>query len=197
MEAAAAAYSRVHRAVHGDGHDVIERVLNTCEEMLRDRGCGSVNRVADVGDVFDSVTPAVSGWVDEEKGWDVFLLSEERVGVKVARAILEQLGKDRVAVIVSVDGPTPFTRRECEGKAVEFFTARELVVNVTHHALVPAHQIDTECTIAPELLPIVLESDPVVRYYAWPRGTRVRVMRCFGGHEPIPYVRIVAGACDV
>ena len=43
-----------------------------------------------------------------------------------------------------------------------------------------------------EQLPRILDTDPVVRYHAWPCGAVVRVWRVFGGHEPIPYFRVVA-----
>ena len=43
-----------------------------------------------------------------------------------------------------------------------------------------------------EQLPKILEGDPIVQYHNWPVGTVVRVWRRFGGHERVPYFRVVA-----
>ena len=69
-------------------------------------------------------------------------------------------------------------------------------VNVTRHALVPKHdKVDAPPpSTSVEALPKILTTDRVVQYYAWPVGTVVRVWRCYGGHEPVPYFRVVAAA---
>ena len=78
---------------------------------------------------------------------------------------------------------------------MQFFCARDLAVNVTRHALVPRHERVARAPAAAEHLPRILESDRVVQYYGWGAGTIVRVWRCFGGHEPTPYFRVVAPVC--
>lgn len=193
MEAAIAAYARVHRCIHGDGNATIDRVLTTCGEMLRDRGCTRVERTAaDLRAILEGPVPAMcgrGGGVD----YNVFVHGEERVGVKYARAVCEEGVR---AVVVSLAGPTPFTRRECRGDAVQFFTARELYVNITRHHLVPKHEVappPAHVDGGVEALPRLLDSDPVARYHDWPVGTVVRVLRHFGGHEPVPYYRVVVG----
>lgn len=201
-------FGRVHRAVLGDGADVLERMLITCEQMLRDRGCRHVRRAADpLGAICSGeATPTVRGALpadDEAGGGDeegegeetvVYVHGEDKVGVKFARGLLEAHPDARI-VVVSPEGPTPFTRRECEGQ-VQFLTARFVSVNVTRHALVPAHRRvegpPPGTTLAQ--LPKILENDPVVQYYAWPLGTVVRVERRFGGHETAPYFRVVSPA---
>ena len=40
----------------------------------------------------------------------------------------------------------------------------------------------------------ILDTDAVVQYHDWKVGTIVRVMRRFGGQEPIPYFRVVVAA---
>ena len=194
--------------------------MTTCEEMLRDRGCTRVERAADLAPCLAAATPpepALRGR-GGARDFDVFLHGEDRVGVKYARAVIEhcaaggrdarergrdegrdarERGRDegRDAIIVSVEGPTPFTRRECEGERVQFLCARDVVVNVTRHALVPRHERVPRGPVDAAHLPRILETDRVVQYYGWPPGTVVRVWRCFGGHEPIPYFRVVAPVC--
>jgi DNA-directed RNA polymerase subunit H (RpoH/RPB5) len=185
-------YGRVHRSVHGDGHDVLSRVAYTCEEMLRDRGCSISERTAlPLAAAVEAGRPLLRGIAPDV---DVYVHAEERVGVKAARAALEaRTHADVCVVIVSVEGPTPFTKRECEDKNVQFFVARELCVNVTRHALVPRHErVEAPPEgVALDKLPKMLESDKVAQYYRWPPGTCVRVWRRFGGHEGVPYFRVV------
>ena len=161
----------------------------TCEEMLRDRGCARVTCEADALETIRDGTPLLrgrGGRVD----YDIYVHGEERVGVKFARNVLE--ASDSSVVIVSIEGPTPFTRKECEGRPVQFLLARDLCYNVTHHALVPHHERVAEAPAPPDKLPKILDTDSVAQYHGWPVGTVVRVWRHFGGHEPVPYFRVVA-----
>ena len=184
----------IHKTVHGDGADILGRIVLTCEEMLKDRGCDQVFRADDLlGGVQAgaALLRARGGGVDV----NVYIHGEERVGVKAARMILDECEEAGVtALLVSIDGPTPFTRKEFDGKAVQFMDARSLCYNVTRHALVPKH-VRVEAPpagVEVKSLPKLLETDAVVQYYGWPVGTVVRVSRCFGGHEPIPYFRVVS-----
>ena len=162
--------------------------MTTCEEMLRDRGY-AVETLAESDDDKPVMRGSAHATLPDV---DVYFHAEERVGVKFARAALEASPS---CIIVSVEGPTPFTRKECSDSRVEFFCARELVYNVTKHSLVPAHERLAEPPdgTTRDTLPKMLDGDPIVRYYGWPVGTVVRVWRCFGGNEPIPYVRVVVG----
>jgi DNA-directed RNA polymerase subunit H (RpoH/RPB5) len=173
-------FASLHRAAHVDGNDVVGRLLSTCEEMLVDRGCTNVVRAS-------GFSPAITS--DQ---LDVHV-TEEKVGVKLARQILDA-GKP--AVVVSPEGATPFTKRECEGKPIQFLLARDMCVNVTKHHLVPKHEVVAADEVPTQTgtLPKILTSDPVVQWYDWPVGTVVRVWRCFGGHEPVPYYRVVCAA---
>ena len=171
-------FGAIHRSVHGDEHDVLGRLLSTCEEMLLDRGCTNIVRAAPA-----TYSPAITS--DQ---LDVHV-TEDKVGVKFARQIIEA-GKP--AIVVSPEGATPFTKRECEGKPLQFLLARDVCVNVTQHHLVPKHEVVPADTAPKGQLPKILTTDPVVQWYDWPVGTVVRVWRCFGGHEPVPYFRVVA-----
>lgn len=204
MDRAVDAFSSIHGAVHGNGREVLERILHTCEEMLRDRGCTCVTRAQDVAAcIGDTKAPVLRGR-DEDGSCrvHVFLHGEDRVGIKYARQLLEDLDEEEeepgvLAVVVSREGATPFTRKECDGRLVRFMLARDLYSNVTHHALVPKHEkVTTETTpyYSPSSLPHILDTDRIVQYYDWPVGTVVRVWRTFGGHEPIPYLRVVVAA---
>lgn len=194
MEEIASKFGCVHKTVHGEGRDVIERILNTCEQMLHDRGCLHVSRTANALEVIaEASRPVLSGSTAEGRRIEVYVHGDEKVGVKFARQLVEQ-SEDADLVIVSLEGPTPFTRKECEGRRVQFLLARDVCFNVTHHHLVPKHEV-VPCPpfdLTPDQLPRILDTDPIVQYYNWPVGTVVRVWRCYGGYEPTPYFRLVS-----
>lgn len=189
-------FANVHRSVHGDGWDVLQRVVTTCEQMLGDRGCTRITHARDLAACLRETTPVMRGRGD--RSVDVYVHGEERVGVKYARAVLDAsttADPDCRVVIVSVEGPTPFTRKECEGRPVQFFAARDLCYNVTRHALVPRHErVASHPDVAS--LPRILDTDRVVQYYDWPVGACVRVVRVFGGHEPVSFFRVVVSAAS-
>lgn len=183
----------VQRCVHGDGARTLSAIAKTCEDMLRDRGCTDVQ--VHVPPLVDEHGLLARGETRDGGAMRVYLCTDDRVAVKYARAVLEaQDANDARPIVVSIEGPTPFTRKECD--RIQFFTAAELCVNVTKHCLVPRHERVAEppSGVAREQLPRILETDRVVQYFGWGRGDVVRIRRVFGGHEPIVYYRVVAGA---
>ena len=154
--------------------------------MLRDRGHGSVAIPA--GDPVEAILHCRPVVVSESAR--VYVYGEsDRVSVKFTRPILAEEAAGSAVIIVSVDGPTPFARKEC-GDAVQFMAARALCVNVTRHGLVPAHTpvpAEEQDEDLLSKLPTIFETDPVVQYYAWPRGIVVRIERRFGARaDPLP-----------
>jgi DNA-directed RNA polymerase subunit H (RpoH/RPB5) len=190
MQEVLATYARVNGAMHGDGRHVIDRVVKTCDEMLRDRG------YVDVSCAPDTVASIVAGEpvvrASRPGPIAVYMHPEDKVGVKALRTLVQEPGD---VVVVSVDGPTPFTRKESDS-AVQFLLARHLVYNVTRHALVPSFRVvdGPPDGVTPNTLPRILETDPVVQYYKWPVGTVVHSERVFGGNEPIDYYRLVSAS---
>ena len=186
MEAACATYARVSGATHGSAARTVHRIVTTCVEMLRDRGFADVTAADDALERIVQGSAVVSASAPCRVR--VFLHYEDRIGVKAIRA----LPSDGDVIFVSVDGPTPVARKEADAR-VQFFFARQLVFNVTRHALVPKFDVvESPDRIPVTQLPRILDTDPVVQYYRWGLGTVLRVERCFGGHEPIAYYRLVS-----
>ena len=179
----------IHRNVHGDGAKMVQRIVSTCVEMLRDRGCADVAAHPNVEEAVMQNQPIVRG---DDPLTLVYLHHEDKIGVKFARSVTEDASTH--VVLVSIEGCTPFTRKECDAQRVQFFTARELAFNITRHELVPKHEKmegpPPGTTLAQ--LPKLPETDAVARYHAWPVGTVVRVWRVFAGSEPVPYFRVVS-----
>ena len=195
MDAILERFGGVHKSLHGDGKDILGRILLTCEQMLHDRGCKTVETVGTLAEILESATQLALVGHGEGLSSSVYIHAEEKVGVKFARTVMdamEEQGRTH-AIIVSVDGPTPFTKKECDQKPVQFLLARDVCVNVSRHHLVPKHEVmeSPPPGFKSGNLPKIFDTDPVAQYYNWPIGTVVRVWRTFGGSEPIPYFRVV------
>ena len=126
----------------------------------------------------------------------MYFHNEDRVGVKHLRTWMENATNDKV-IIVSIDGPTSFTRRETDDKYsnVSYFTFRDVCVNITRHKLVPKHQRVDACAVpnnvSLEHLPVLYTNDKVAQYYDFDSGDIIRITRTAGVQEPIYYYRIV------
>lgn len=186
--------ARIQQCVNGDGNRNLRNIMRTCVEMLHDRKFEHISErsLEEEGNALGLV---LAGERPDGERIRVHMCTEDRVGVKFARAVLDVDGAS--TIVISIDGPTPFTRKECG--TVQFFNAIELCKNVTHHCLVPKHdrveanELPTGMQVSH--LPRLLDSDRVVQYYAWPCGSVIKIKRVFGGYEPIIYFRLVVPAC--
>ena len=175
------------------------RVLQTCAEMVTDRGyC-----VMSMGVEYEPPLVAVRQAEDDEETLHVIFHPEDKVGVKAMRAILSDMDGSDVdkVILVSTDGPTPFTRRELgDDRRIEFWTMARLVFNITKFNIVPKHSLvarEEEDALRRKYhvktnteWPKLPNSDPVCRYYDFPVGRIVRIDRAFG-HFAHPYYRMI------
>lgn len=195
------AFGRMHSTVQVlDGERLLQRIVGTLSEMLHDRGCAPVafHGLAAI----ERDEPLFVGHREDRPTVVVYFATEERVGVKTARALLEDARKradDPEVVVVSLEGPTPYTKRELEGNAsVQFQIAKYLTANRARHRLVPKHTRLTPTErealgVADSALPRILDTDPVVQYYMFPVGSVVRIDRSCGS-EVRPYFRLVVAS---
>ena len=117
---------------------ILERVLKTITEMLKDRGFAITNDCRTIGDIVYKMqeNEAILSGANHTSSIMVFFHDEERVGVKQLRAWNEKY-VDNSIIIVSLEGPTAFTKKEADAhySNVEFFTFKSLCVNITKHHL--------------------------------------------------------------
>ena len=180
---------KIHRAFHTNGLDVLASVIKTAEDMLKDRMCTRVKSSNDPLKDILAGRPVVTS-----DSAHVFVHTEDKVGVKFARNVVETSG-DRLCICVSIDGPTTFTRNEFQNKSIQFLTCKFLCVNVTKHELVPKHTLLSDAASFDEkTLPLILDTDPIVQYFNWPIGGVVQIDRVFAGNEPIPYFRLISAS---
>lgn len=150
-----------------------------------------MEHVRDIFSNMEDTLPCIKGC--GECTIDVYFHKEERVGVKFLRTIVDNSQSDQ-SVIISLEGPTTFTKREAEDTSVQFFTFRELFTNVAKHSVVPKHERVPADSIpwSANELPKISIADPIVKYYNFPIGTVIKITRVLGAHEPHTYYRVVA-----
>ncbi|KAG7089872.1 hypothetical protein E1B28_011511 [Marasmius oreades] len=122
----------------------------------------------------------------------VFFSDEKSVGVKTMRKMLEILEQKSIqrGIIVFPGNMTPSARKVIVAMSAQYrleeFSESDLLVNITHHTLVPKHEV-----LSPEEKNILLEryrlkdtqlpriqiADPVARYYGLRRGQVVKITR--------------------
>lgn len=174
--------------------------LRTTIEMLNDRGYANIQACQSIEEIRTHMTEnryVVSG--GRESVLHVFFHNEDRVGVKQLRTWVESSNADRI-VVVSLEGPTSFTKREADTNypQVQFFLFRELCVNITKHTMVPKHRrlpdkshVPVELSASCGELPVLFTTDRVAQYYGFEVGDLIQITRTVGSQEPVYYYRIV------
>ena len=166
------------------------KIRTTCLEMLRDRGY-LVDTTSTHGESTTILVAKPNPKTSKDRVLVVFA-QEGKTGVHSIKAVAEQMrdaGADR-AIFVS---PTPLTAfakaavAEVASKfTIEPFLEQELLFNVTHHVLVPTHQVLSKedkqhllnrYQIEDKHLPRILQRDPVARYYGMAKGQVARITR--------------------
>ena len=175
---------------------VLEKVMKTVIEMLKDRGNTIVNDCRTIGDITFKMQEndyIISGECDGVSTF-VYFHNEERIGVKQLRVWNENITNEDI-IIVSLEGPTAFTKKEAENnyKNVQFFTFKQLCVNITRHDLVPKHEKikNEDLKIEASKLPKLYTNDAISQYYNYKEGDLIRITRTVGYPEPVFFYRTV------
>ncbi|KAG6832816.1 hypothetical protein H0H92_009435 [Tricholoma furcatifolium] len=122
----------------------------------------------------------------------VFFTDEASVGIKTMRKLLLILDEKKIqkGIIVFSGSMTPSARKVIAGMSSSFrleeFSESDLLVNITHHTLVPRHDVLTseekkllleKYRLKETQLPRIQLADPVARYYGLRRGQVVKITR--------------------
>ena len=137
-----------------------------------------------------------------------FNKTKEKLGVGCVRQyarILHKMGIYK-AILVS-HGLTPLANRELTAHSVhlEPFLFKELVVNILEHKLVPKHEplgaVERKTFLQKyklDDLPLILHTDPVVRFLGLKDGDIVKITRPdFVAGQYVTYRRVVSGSVGV
>ena len=171
--------------------------------MLADRGYEDIlfscKTIEEIEDAIKNSTHIVQAEAPGTQDIKVYICNDEKVGVKHLRTWCEQNPISTCLLLISLDGPTAFTKKEAEScdHVIQFFSFKDLSINITKHILVPQHtKIDTlpkinGFTIDKNDLPKLSHTDKVSLYYAFKPGDIVEITRCCGSQQPQKYWRIV------
>ena len=167
-----------------------ENVSFTCANSLELDGCMET----------DGVVAVATEGSREDKA--VVFLAESRVGVKSLRAVAESnAGTQTAVMVVSIEGPTSFAKRDLSAAGVEFITFKQIFNDIAKHRLVPPHRriscpdeqkavAHRFCIGAPSQWPKLLLSDPMSVFGDFREGDIIEIRRkCVSG-ENIYYRRV-------
>jgi DNA-directed RNA polymerase I, II, and III subunit RPABC1 len=140
----------------------------------------------------ESLTMLVEKADDETNQLFVFFPEDEKVGVKPIKVYTDRMREESVgnAILVLRVDITPFAKQAVQEMSdsfrIEHFKEAELLVDITEHTLVPAHQVLTQnekqellkrYRLKETQLPRIQPNDPVSRYYGLRRGQVVKITR--------------------
>lgn len=190
--------------------ECLDRVYAICVTMLRARGYVAVEGSAvEMLDRMTAGEPVMRGRESDRGRPDLvvyFHCTDTRVGIQTVRDIesaAEGSGGDPAEVlIVSLEGPTSFTRRDV-GDRVQFMCYRHLMYDLSRHCMVPPHRLLSAAEAAsatdrfevrePAHWPQLPFSDPVAQYYGFKHGDLVEILRHGAGTNGLSvYYRMVA-----
>ncbi|SHO77330.1 Similar to S.cerevisiae protein RPB5 (RNA polymerase subunit ABC27) [Malassezia sympodialis ATCC 42132] len=122
----------------------------------------------------------------------IFYSTERNVGVKTMRQFINILEEKNITrgIIIWSDKMTSAAKKVIDAMrtqlVLEDFEEAFLLVNITHHQLVPKHEVLTReekeallnrYRLKDSQLPRIQQSDPVARYFGLTRGQVVKITR--------------------
>ena len=153
-------------------------VMNTCNEMLNDRGYIE-------NDVIDNQYK-----IYEKDGNKlvVILSQSDKLNIDYMKEYIKLLSENELknCIIIYNNDITPSAKKVVENLfqfSIELFKFNELQYNITKHRLYNKHE-----SLTPDekddfvkkygiKIPVILEKDPVSRYFNFTRGDIIRVIR--------------------
>ena len=110
-------------------------------------------------------------------------LCDEKLTIKVVKDVIcFSKKKNAKCIVVYREDVTASAKKSVESLDVqiELFSLKELQLNITKHRLVPLHTAATPEEVE-ELkntkIPLLLASDPIVRFYRFEKGQFIRITR--------------------
>lgn len=122
----------------------------------------------------------------------VEFMQENTMGVKEIKKFVQHISQNsyKAGIMVTVGALSPQARKAIGATSaytqIECFLLEDLLVNITHHDLVPTHVVLSREEKAALLkryrlketqLPRILLKDPISRYYGLRRGQVVKIIR--------------------
>ncbi|PWN22341.1 putative 25 kd subunit of DNA-directed RNA polymerases I, II and III [Microstroma glucosiphilum] len=181
------------------------RVNKTIHELVRDRGFLVADHEIEVSLDDFKAEFAANGTVDrqklnffthlkdnEEEKILVYYALEKNVGIKGMRSFIGILEEQNIqrGIMIWSEKMTSAARKVIDAMRMQFkledFEEATLLVNITHHHLVPKHEVMTKeektellqrYRLKETQLPRIQINDPVARYFGLTRGQVVKITR--------------------
>ncbi|KAF6757193.1 RNA polymerase Rpb5, C-terminal domain-containing protein [Ephemerocybe angulata] len=178
---------KVNKTIHELGFRVSDDEINMDLNRFRELYSNSMG-VVDRG----QLNFYTNHRIDNSEQIFVFFSEEKSVGVKTMRKLLSILEEKSIqrGIIVFPGNMTPSARKVIVAMAAQYrleeFSEADLLVNITHHVLVPRHEVlsnEEKKTLLDKYrlketqLPRIQMADPVARYYGLRRGQVVKIIR--------------------
>ncbi|VDC05327.1 unnamed protein product [Peniophora sp. CBMAI 1063] len=192
-------------ASEGDEVPALWKVNRTMHEMIKDRGYAVSDDEINMSlDDFRNTYASQTGSIDRSQlnfftnmhnnptnQIFVYFTEEKSVGVKTMRKLVTALEDKKIqnGIIVFPGTMTPSARKVINGLPrfrLEEFSEQDLLVNITHHKLVPKHEVLTaeqkrilleRYRLKETQLPRIQVGDPIARYYGLRRAQVVKITR--------------------
>lgn len=195
-----------------NGQECLLRVHGNLCRMLEARGYATVrSHCTTVEDMLARMCreqPVVSAAasVDGKRDAMTYMCTDPKIGIKYMRTIADKAegaSDGGIVIVLSIEGPTSFTRRDSkDDDAVQFLTFRQLFNDISRHKLVPAHRKlsdDERAAVAarynmrqPAQWPVLLLRDPMCAFYDFRCGDVIEITRRgTGAYEEYKYYRMV------
>ncbi|ODV94992.1 hypothetical protein PACTADRAFT_50829 [Pachysolen tannophilus NRRL Y-2460] len=186
------AYKTVKEMVKDRGYFITQEEIDISLEEFRSNICDSMGIPQRKKMCFQAQPTAEALEKFEDLGalWVEFC-EEPSVGVKTMRNFILHIN-DRnftTGIFIYQSGITPSANKlipSIEGASIETFEEGSLVVNITHHELVPKHirlskeekkSLLERYRLKESQLPRIQKEDPVARYLGLKRGQVVKIIR--------------------
>lgn len=180
-------WKTVHQLVHDRGYEMAQEELDISIDEFRAQYCssGAIDKVALQ---FYAKAPENSSMGQIY----VAFCKNPSVGIKDMRDFVQTLNDQnhKVGILIYEKSMTPSANKIVQGVQGQFqidtFQESDLVVNITHHELVPRHILMTpeekrellnKYKLKETQLPRIQMADPVARYYGLRRGQVVKIIR--------------------
>ena len=156
----------------------MEVAQKVCKELLAQRSWTI--------ETFDQTS--LLGRTNNDDTFVVYFLDEPKLNIANVKDCIKTLeaGDIKHCIIVYKNNITSSAKRVIGNfidTSFELFTVTELQLNITKHHLVPAHIMLSESDASDFTkkmgidIPILLKTDPVCRFYNFPRGSIIQVVR--------------------
>ncbi|KAI1461424.1 RPB5 subunit of DNA-directed RNA polymerase [Annulohypoxylon moriforme] len=199
------AWRTIHEMVQDRGYELADTEVNMSLEMFKNIYCnidGSVLRsklkfsARPSPEMIKKMTPIATAAIPDPKPdvgtiWVEFL-DEDQLGADQMRRFGKFCAHENhhTGILVSHVSVSPSAKKEiakfAQWTSIEWFLEEDLLINITHHELVPRHVVLSKAEKAALLkryrlketqLPRILQKDPVAKYFGMKRGQVVKIIR--------------------